>query len=48
MRLHFDELESKLSEYEKKPPAFVCITESWLSENDHLETFRIEGYHQLE
>ena len=48
LRLHFDELEIKLSEYEKQPPALVFITESWLSENDPLETFRTEGYHQLE
>ena len=48
LRLHFDELEIKLSEYEKQPPALVFITESWLSENDPLETFRTEAYHQLE
>ena len=43
----FGELEIKLSEYERKPPALVFITESWLSENDPLETFCIKGDHQL-
>ena len=37
----------KLQDYEKTPE-LILLTETWLTENDPLKEYHIDGYHPLE
>ena len=48
LRCHFDELMLKIQDYDSNRPSLIFITESWLTENDPLSEYALEGYQQLE
>ena len=45
LKKNLDSLESLVLGLES-PPAIICITETWLNENDDPKTFLIHGYNQ--
>ena len=47
LRNHHDQLVYELSELEYKPIA-ICLCETWLTDNDPLGLYQIEGYQPVE
>ena len=47
LRYHHDDLLVKLQDY-KETPDLILLTETWLTENDPLKEYHIDGYHPLE
>ena len=45
MKPHFDKLESLVIGLES-PLEILCLTETWLSENDNFNAYLINGYNQ--
>ena len=43
---HFDKLEALVLGLES-PPEVLCLTETWLSENDNFNGYLINGYNQF-
>ena len=43
---NFDEFDVYLNTTELKPD-LICITETWLSEQNSCEIFKLDGYHPL-
>ena len=43
-KYHHDDLLVKLQDYKKH----ILLTETWLTENDPLKEYHIDGYHPLE
>ena len=47
LRTHHDQLKYELNKLEYKPIA-VCLCETWLTDNDPLGLYQIEGYQPVE
>ena len=47
IRYHHDDLLVKLQDYEETPE-LILLTETWLTENDPLKEYHIDGYNPLE
>ena len=47
LRTHHDQLVYELNELEYKP-IVICLCETWLTDNDPLGLYQIEGYQPVE
>ena len=46
LKNHLEELEALVLSFES-PPDVICLTETWLTDNDHLPSDTLKGYNQF-
>ena len=46
LKRYLEELEALFLSFES-PPDIICITETWLTDNDHLPSYTLKGYNQF-